>query len=577
MKCPSCHTECAVGMKFCGACGCQLEKPCPQCGLTNPPDYNFCSQCGHNLATAGAFSLLRSGLIERADAKALQYLGLPDGAARGKPFSLFVAREDLAIFFSHWNELLSTSQSQTFEVGLKHTKGETVYARMESRFVEGDNDDKQKIHLSLNDITIRRMDLNRMQRQQDLLNLIFALAEDVNTATGNYKGDAITTALKKITLFTEADRSFIYRINAPKQRMEIAYQWNQSHAAAGSSKQRAVTFAMIGHTIKILRSRRRYIVDDVSTLVPAERYELPAWHCANVGAVMSHLLYRGGRPVGVIGVAKDTIPFAWPKDSIELVKLFGQLVAGEFTFSTGSDATGNQEAVRQAKVVSTSKQGQQTFRKESAELSGASIHSDQSSPADQKRPESDPSSTEKVTKPIENKSGLRFKQLSNDTLADPQTVYSRDDGLILVTCPHCGFQETVSRIPFEKFGNTVTVRCTCNKYFSVRHEQRRAYRKEVRLDGYYYLAGEKGSGGANANVCGHMVVKDLSKTGLKFICRQPEHLKAGDRLSVRFNLDNSNRTLIEKLARVKFIHENAVGCQFEGADRYDITLGFYFL
>ena len=56
-----------------------------------------------------------------------------------------------------------------------------------------------------------------------------------------------------------------------------------------------------------------------------------------------------------------------------------------------------------------------------------------------------------------------------------------------------------------------------------------------------------------------MVVKNLSKTGLKFVSKHPELLKAGDRLSVRFNLDNSNRSLIEKLARVKFIHENAVG------------------
>ena len=576
MKCPSCQTECAVGMKFCGTCGCQLEKACSQCGMTNPPDYNFCSQCGHNLATAGVFFLLRSGLIERADGKALQFLGLPDGAAKGKPFSLFVAREDLAILFSHWNELLSTSEGQAFEVGLKHTKGETVYARIESRFEEGSVDKNQRIHLSLNDITNRRMDLNRMQRQQDLLNLIFTLAEDVNTATGGHKGDAITTALKKVTLFTEADRAFIYRINAPKQRMEIGYQWNQPHAAGGSSKQRAVTFSMIGQTIKILRTRRRYIVDDVSTLVPAERYELPAWHCANVGAVMSHLLYQGGHPVGVIGVAKDKIPFAWPKDSIELVKLFGQLVVGALPLSTGSDAAGDPGGAKQTGIKPAKKPCEQSSQKETIELQDISIRSDESCTADSKKPET-VRPTEHMTTSTEKKPGMRFKQLPNDNTTDSQTVYSRDDSLILVTCPHCGFQETVSRSPFEKFGNTVTVQCTCDKHFSVMHEQRRAYRKEVRLNGYYYLTGDKDQSSAKAAVCGHMVVKNLSKTGLKFVSKHPELLKAGDRLSVRFNLDNSNRSLIEKLARVKFIHENAVGCQFEGADRYDITLGFYFL
>jgi hypothetical protein len=46
---------------------------------------------------------------------------------------------------------------------------------------------------------------------------------------------------------------------------------------------------------------------------------------------------------------------------------------------------------------------------------------------------------------------------------------------------------------------------------------------------------------------------------------------------VRFNLDNSNKALIHKAARVVSVTDNEVGCRFEGTDSYDITLGFYFI
>ena len=46
---------------------------------------------------------------------------------------------------------------------------------------------------------------------------------------------------------------------------------------------------------------------------------------------------------------------------------------------------------------------------------------------------------------------------------------------------------------------------------------------------------------------------------------------------VRFNLDNTNQALIHKTARVISVTRHGVGCRFEGADSYDITLGFYFM
>ena len=158
-----------------------------------------------------------------------------------------------------------------------------------------------------------------------------------------------------------------------------------------------------------------------------------------------------------------------------------------------------------------------------------------------------------------------------------QRVFSREDGLVLLTCPHCGLQESVTTARFEMLGNAVTVGCACRKKFAAVLEKRRSVRKAVQLEGYFTIVGEYGPEDAKGNVWGPMVVKNLSRTGLRFYSPKVSHIDPGDLLMVRFNLDNSNKALIHKEVQVVSIQKNEVGCRFEGADEYDITLGFYFM
>jgi tetratricopeptide (TPR) repeat protein len=52
MKCPKCQAELPDNARFCGVCGESLkgERVCSQCGQVNSQDFQFCLQCGHNLA-----------------------------------------------------------------------------------------------------------------------------------------------------------------------------------------------------------------------------------------------------------------------------------------------------------------------------------------------------------------------------------------------------------------------------------------------------------------------------------------------------------------------------------------------
>jgi len=50
MKCQKCQFDNRDGAKFCGKCRVKLLLVCPQCNSENPPENNFCDECGHDLS-----------------------------------------------------------------------------------------------------------------------------------------------------------------------------------------------------------------------------------------------------------------------------------------------------------------------------------------------------------------------------------------------------------------------------------------------------------------------------------------------------------------------------------------------
>src|SRR3990172_2366698 len=51
-RCPQCGRENPPEAQFCMNCGTALFRACPRCGTSNPPDAHFCLQCGGPVAEA---------------------------------------------------------------------------------------------------------------------------------------------------------------------------------------------------------------------------------------------------------------------------------------------------------------------------------------------------------------------------------------------------------------------------------------------------------------------------------------------------------------------------------------------
>ncbi|MFZ7128366.1 MAG: double zinc ribbon domain-containing protein [Desulfobacterales bacterium] len=415
MKCSRCGTDVKPDQNYCGGCGRRLQNVCPACGSANPLAYNFCGQCGASLSAAGALTVDRAGIILRADPGALTLLEHRTGALEGKPFSLFVAHDDLVAFYTHWNRLIATSRPQNLKLTLHPSRKARIPARIDMQLAGGDG----PVRLA---------------------------------------------------------------ISPPCERLRKA---DETHVKP--------------HALRALPGLKRS---------PAES---PAGSRSGATAVAP----AAGSGNGSIGSPS------------------GVEVSGSVRPSRAAD--GFRDGARQG------------------------LESTRTPPDPPQRP------------PMQFESDLSVNAFGR------QRIFAGPDGIFEVICPICGEREKIAPSLFDDRGFAVRVRCGCGHRFSIMRELRKSFRKSVRLEGYFAQIHPASEADANGRLWGPMMVTNLSKSGLEFVSGKAGRLQAGERLSLRFYLDNSSRSLIIKTARIQSIAEQAVRCRFEGSDRYDVTLGFYFL
>jgi hypothetical protein len=572
MKCPACKSDNPNRQEFCGLCGCKLEIDYPKFPGADPPKYRFCGQCGSDLATSGNITIARSGLITQIDHKALQILGYREDEIIGKSFPLFVERKDLVIFFSHLNDLISSAKKQSFEISLKHKHKNNIYVLLEGDIGEQHSSTAVAIHLSLSEVIEQRQAAVQLQAQQDLLGLMFSVTHNISTAGEKHLVHSIEDALKKICLYSKADLVVVWGIKPVARYLEPLYQWRQTEdgPSQGTIKVKSVALSKIKHVVLKLRQEKTIVVEQLTELPAQEQVEMLAWQREDVKAAICYMIYAGKMPVGIICATRQTDDEGWTAESAALIQFFGNFISNrlprpEFDLPR----KGKPSSIVQSPKAEIKPR---TMQRGNPIVADEALLIEPTGSADLTAEDSWQILTDAS-------SSMLFDRFSGGSTLKQQAVVPREDGLVLITCPKCGQQETVTFEQLQNLGNAVTVECPCREKFAAVIEKRRAFRKRVHLDGYFSKGKGFGVGDAASekNLWGQMVVMDLSKNGLRFSTEKADLINSGDLLMVRFNLDNSNRAPIHKTVRVISVSGFEVGGQFEGADNYDITLGFYFM
>jgi hypothetical protein len=139
-------------------------------------------------------------------------------------------------------------------------------------------------------------------------------------------------------------------------------------------------------------------------------------------------------------------------------------------------------------------------------------------------------------------------------------IYVGQNNKAIIVCPYCaeGKKTSVNRLRGSK--HTFNVKCICKRTYKVFLEFRKKLRKETFLRGTYVNHSKMG-------IKSEIVILDISVAGLAFLNLDIFTFEEGDDISVKFTLDDEQKTVIKKNAVVRNIRQKRVGCEFDIYDQ----------
>ena len=130
-------------------------------------------------------------------------------------------------------------------------------------------------------------------------------------------------------------------------------------------------------------------------------------------------------------------------------------------------------------------------------------------------------------------------------------LYANVENYASITCPQCQHVKVANVEQYIGVRKPLKIKCRCGWRFHAILETRRFYRKQVNLRGHYTKLNSRNSG--------PMIVENLSMSGLGFRLRVQHTIEVGDRVHVRFVLDNRLQTEIVTDIMVRIVIKQAAG------------------
>jgi hypothetical protein len=155
-------------------------------------------------------------------------------------------------------------------------------------------------------------------------------------------------------------------------------------------------------------------------------------------------------------------------------------------------------------------------------------------------------------------------------LMDVMTIDVAAKDSINLVCAKCGNEKqiTVSKLPDA--GRIYKVKCKCTHVFSVAFNRRKYNRKRTNIIGSY---------ASKHSLADNIInITDISRGGLAFVRTDTSMIAVGDKLTINFTLDNTERDSITCTALIRNILGKKVCVEFLDMRKgMQTTLGFYLM
>jgi len=150
-----------------------------------------------------------------------------------------------------------------------------------------------------------------------------------------------------------------------------------------------------------------------------------------------------------------------------------------------------------------------------------------------------------------------------------EKVFVNSENIATFKCPVCAtsWEKDLSQLTDSLKNNRIKINCPCGFSSPAILEKRRHPRKTTDLTGAFMHDRSKRRG--------IIYVKNISKSGVGIKLSAEQFIHAGDRLLLKFDLDDQEKTFLNKEAVVKHVEGNFLGlefCEFRNDDRLESYL-----
>lgn len=158
-----------------------------------------------------------------------------------------------------------------------------------------------------------------------------------------------------------------------------------------------------------------------------------------------------------------------------------------------------------------------------------------------------------------------------------ERVFITNNNMATFTCRRCEKTKTIDVSQYKHLNKAIRVKlkCPCGYSYTAILERRGSYRKKTNITGLYFkiVSGKK-------EMRGNIIIKNISRYGLKLKFKEKPNLEIEDKLLVEFKLDNNMKSLIRKEVIIRNIDDKCIGvefCSVNSSNEYDKAIGFYLL
>lgn len=504
-------------------------------------------------STTGLISLDKSGLITSVNTRAIDLLGADESYLLKKPVSLFIAPEDQAVFFINRSRMDSNDKQTPFELKLKRSDGTFRSVRTHAQPIKTPGQHLPGMLLAMEDITPYRQAMEALQFKEYFANMLFSIIDDLSVWSTADIDDVIIDALEKAGLVSRADRVYVCLFHERKTRLSITHEW-VSEGIDSPTLQHAPVDTFIKVVGKV-KNRSTVSIADVDTLPPDERDIHEGFHAAGVKSFLFTPLYYGRYLLGIIGCDAVRQTVAWSRETRQLINGIGVTIVSALVRR------------QTEKAPASSRQTIFQFVEPAVKTDSDNLH-EYEGPIEIIDETTDNAGREETD--------WHFEAERPDDPSLIGTILLKDGKTANLACKHCNRQKLLDISEIRSIGTQLKATCVCGIPMYIKIELRREHRKTVSLDGVF-IRGPGDRLALKSDDWGRIQIRNLSRRGIGFKVFGKPDLCVDDRFQVKFTLDNTAGSVIQKEVRVRSVVEEVFGCQFEGQDPCDVTLGFYMM